>query len=251
MKKKVLIIVFLIMLIISIFQISTLYAIYKTEKSGEYAAEIGAFKIKIYDHTLNEEVVEEYRIPQNKIYYEESPNVIAGKIAPGTKGYFDLEIDAEGSDVSVLVDLIMTAKDETSVDYQITGFESSLFRYNETEEIEETEETIGASSDYELKSVIPLEKIKQGYKERIRVYFRWSNNEKNNELDTKIGESLFSEDRIVSIYMQAKFLQYTGEDITFEEEEEENEEDVIGNQISNTIEDNIDNVVEENIVENG
>ena len=49
--KKILIIIFLIMIIISTYQINSMYALYKTEVSGDYEQQLGIWYIKVNEST--------------------------------------------------------------------------------------------------------------------------------------------------------------------------------------------------------
>lgn len=57
-------------------------------------------------------------------------------------------------------------------------------------------------------SVIPVEKIIQGYKNYIRLYFKWTNVEDNNITDSALAED---ENAKISVPVQINLKQYTGE----------------------------------------
>ena len=75
-------------------------------------------------------------------------------------------------------------------------------------------ETDQITNETELKetishtSVIPVTRINEGYKNYIRIYFKWLNEENNNETDTNLA---ITENAKLSVPLKITLQQYTGE----------------------------------------
>lgn len=127
----------------------------------------------------------------------EGDNVLNGKMAPGTQGYFDIEIDPQDTDTSIL--------------YSIT-FDFS--KINDNFIIESIEEITGGNliktGENSYSKVITLDEINSNVTNIIRVYMKWNNVEENNEEDSKIG---LTKDNFINIPVSVSVNQYLGEPI--------------------------------------
>ena len=125
--KKVLIILFLIMLVVTMFQIINSYALYKNELTGNYETLLGMWLINIneVDISSGTEVVK-FDLPPEYVKTENSDFVAEGKIAPDGQLYFELLLDARKTDVSVRYDIeIGEVEEGKNVEYisELTGLE--------------------------------------------------------------------------------------------------------------------------------
>jgi len=101
--KKLLTILLLIMLIISVFQITNMYALYKEKIQGDYSTLLGLWTIKINETDITSSgQVETFNIADGQLQYLESEYIEAGKIAPDGQAYFDFVIDPSNTDVSIV-----------------------------------------------------------------------------------------------------------------------------------------------------
>ena len=127
----------------------------------------------------------------------EGDNVLNGKMAPGTQGHFDIEIDPQDTDTSIL--------------YSIT-FDFS--KINDNFIIESIEEITGGNliktGENSYSKVITLDEINSNVTNIIRVYMKWNNVEENNEEDSKIG---LTKDNFINIPVSVSVNQYLGEPI--------------------------------------
>ena len=237
--KKLLTILVLIMLIISFFQITSMYALYKEQLQGEYNTLLGAWEIKVNgtDVTTSGQV-ETFTISEDsQLEYLSSEYIQAGKIAPNGQAYFDIVIDPSNTDVSIVyeIDIDTKAISSTNTDVELVDAIEFVSGENYFERQSEDGETEQATNDISYKdgntytSVIPIDKITQGYKNYIRLYFRWKNVtetvsetvvedgeekvvetqvEVNNEEDTILGTTEGSK---LTIPLQINLKQYTGE----------------------------------------
>lgn len=228
--KKLLTILVLIMLIISFFQITSMYALYKEQIQGEYNTLLGAWKIKVNETDVTTSgQVETFTIANDQLGYVDSEYIQAGKIAPNGQAYFDIVIDPANTDVSIIyeIDIDTDALSSTNTDLEFANAiefvsgENYFARQNDDGETEEATNDISYAKDNTYTSVIPIEKITEGYKNYIRLYFKWKNvtettvvdgvttvNETNNVQDSALGTT---ENAKLTIPLQINLKQYTGE----------------------------------------
>ena len=221
--KKLLTILVLIMLIISFFQITRMYALYKEQIQGEYNTLLGAWEIKVNetDVTTSGQVVT-FTIANNQLGYVDSEYIQAGKIAPNGQAYFDIVIDSSNTDVSIVYTINIDTKaiSSTNTDLELVDaieFISgeNYFGQGDDGQTNKTPNVTFAQNGNTYTSVIPIDMITQGYKNYIRLYFKWKNvtgvdTEPNNDLDTTLGET---DGGKITIPLEINLRQYTGEGI--------------------------------------
>jgi len=223
--KKLLTILVLIMLIISFFQITNMYALYKEQLQSDYSTLLGVWSIKVNETDITTSgQTEVFNITDDQLEYIESEYIQAGKIAPDGQAYFDMVIDPANTDVSIVyqIDLGTVATGSNAVTDPDTGAITTPAS-NANIELVSAENYFGQGTDGQTNkttneieftdgnsytSVIPVEMITQGYKNYIRVYFKWVNTESLNETDATLGEIEGSK---ISVPLQINLKQYTGE----------------------------------------
>ena len=209
--KKLLTVLVLIMLIISLFQIANMYALYKDQLKGDYTSLLGVWKIKVngVDISTGEDNAK-FTMTEDNLTYVDSDRVKSQKIAPGSQVYFDIAIDPTNTDVSILYTLNMKFDDVTSAKMKLLKVENYFKKDGETEPITNTD--VKTELDlHQHQAIIPMAKINEKYIDYIRVYFEWENVEANNETDSELGQT---EDAKISIPLEINFKQYTGEVIS-------------------------------------
>ena len=215
--KKLLTILVLIMLIISFFQITSMYALYKEKIEGEYSSMLGVWAIKVNETDITsggQEVV--FNITDDQLQYVNSNYIEAGKIAPDGQAYFDIVIDPTDTDVSIVY-TITTGPTATGSNAGVTPASTA------TIELLSAENYFGQGADGQTNkttndtdfqdgnlytSVIPIDKITGDYKNYIRLYFKWVNDETKNATDSSLAEIA---DSTISVPLQINLKQYTGE----------------------------------------
>ena len=204
--KKLLTILLLIMLIISFFQITRMYALYKDELEGEYANLLGIWSIKVngIDISSGGENLT-FEMTEENLNYLESSTVMDDKIAPGRQATFEIIIDPTNTDVSILYTLNIKLSSITQAKMNLVKVENYFQKEGETEQI--TNETVNTNIE-EHTAVIPIDKINDGYLNHVILYFEWTNLEENNEQDSILGET---EDAKINIPLEINLKQYTGE----------------------------------------
>lgn len=209
--KKLLTVLVLIMLIISLFQIANMYALYKDQLKGDYTSLLGVWKIKVngVDISTGEDNAK-FTMTEDNLTYVDSNRVKSQKIAPGSQVYFDIAIDPTNTDVSILYTLNMKFDDVTSAKMKLLKVENYFKKDGETEQITNTD--VKTELDlHQHQAIIPMAKINEKYINYLRVYFEWENVEANNETDSELGQT---ENAKISIPLEINFKQYTGEVIS-------------------------------------
>ena len=107
-NKRLSIVIFIILTIAIVLIVGYAYAKYVTSKSGEAQAEIAEWNvaINIADNT-DENVEVDLADTRNK--EKEEADVQDGYVAPGTAGMFNIEVNAENSEVSLEYEITMNA----------------------------------------------------------------------------------------------------------------------------------------------
>lgn len=204
--KKLLTIFVLIMLIISFFQITRMYALYKEKLESEYTTLLGAWEIKVNEKPLTAEgQVATFTIAEDQLGYVASEYIQAGKTAPGGEVYFDFVIDPSNTDVSVMYQIDVGPSTGVPATFQVTKAENYFKKDGETDKI--TNDTSNKSENSYI-SVIPVTRINAGYKNYVRLYFKWVNVEANNQTDSTLAET---ENAKLAIPLKITLKQYTGE----------------------------------------
>lgn len=246
--KKLLTIIFLIMLIISFFQITSMYALYKEALESDYSTLLGVWKIKVNetDVVTADGQTSTFTISDDNIGYVGSTHVLQNKIAPGEQAYIDIEIDPADTDVSIVykIDMAETAElyveniSDSNFDFDFGIYptycaegtpvaSATIELVNIVNYFQKAGETTEVTNEEFYKDgniytgIIPVSRIREGYKNYIRLYFEWvnvkvndaENNavETNNAIDTSIGEI---ENAKVKLPISINLKQYTGEVIS-------------------------------------
>lgn len=232
--KKVLTILVLIMLIISFFQITSMYALYKEQIEGDYTTLLGVWAIKVNDVDISSGGQDlKFTIENDQLGYVNSGYIQAGKIAPDGQAYFDILVDPSNTDVS-LVYTINIGTDTTGIEIVEDPEGTGSTSQNELVELTDVIELISVENKFVLQSedgqetqitneeqtnqdgnsyigIMPVDKITEGYKNSLRIYFKWKNVEVNNESDKLLGETAGAK---ILPSVQINIKQYTGEVIS-------------------------------------
>lgn len=197
MNKKILYLLFISFVLITTYEVMDAYGLFESKNKLVVNRNVARWKILINGSNITEE---DFVI--NSINVEGNENVLNGKLAPGVRGYFDVEIDP---------------KADTSIVYSISFDFSQISDSFIVENIEETTSgNLIRTDESTYSKVITLNEIKENKKNNVRVYLKWENKEDNNATDSKIG---LTENNYINIPVSVSAMQYFGEDI---EEYQEN-----------------------------
>lgn len=197
MNKKILYLLFISFVLITTYEVMDAYGLFESKNKIVVNQNVARWKILINGSNITEE---DFVI--NSINVEGNENVLNGKLAPGVRGYFDVEIDPQA---------------DTSIIYSISFDFSQISDSFIVENIEETTSgNLIRTDESTYSKVITLNEIKENKKNNVRVYLKWENKEDNNATDSKIG---LTENNYINIPVSVSAMQYFGEDI---EEYQEN-----------------------------
>lgn len=196
--KKILILVCMCIVLILIYEIIHIYAVFHSEISGNAQFKNGTWNIIINGTEISKGIQTSFVIDQIKT--NENQHVKPGKLAPGLSGSFEIVINPTDTDVSVKYDIILNKENLTNDSFQIDSIQ----------EVQEGN-TLIRTGENTYTGVIPLEKVKSGTTNKIKVEVKWLDNNLNNEQDTQLGSTYNSK---VSIPITVHACQYLGETIT-------------------------------------
>jgi len=194
--KKSLIIITLILLSITIYQIVRTYSLLQSEVSGVANQAIAKWNIELNGEDITNGRTEEIEITDFEFIADS--NVKEGKIAPGVYGMIDVTLDPKDTDVSARYDITLG-----DVGQQPITIESI--------EIVDGTGTLTKTAANTYTGVMNLNKIKNNTaKVTIRVTVLWANDESKNDEDTKIGtQSGYT----LNVPLDVTVTQYLGEEI--------------------------------------
>ena len=193
MKSKILYITCAIMIFVTIYEITNTYGLFESNINMNADSKLATWNILINDTNIGKS--ETFTI--DNFISEEDRTVASGKIAPGTSGYFNININPSTTQVSIRYDLTF---DFSKLD--------NLFTITKVEE--KNGYNLIKTGPNPYSNVITLNEIKENKTNNIRVHIKWNNNEENNDKDTEIG---LTENNTLNIPVSITVLQYSGEKI--------------------------------------
>ena len=193
MKSKILYITCAIMIFVTIYEITNTYGLFESNINMNADSKLATWNILINDTNIGKS--ETFTI--DNYISEEDSTVASGKIAPGTSGYFNININPSTTQVSIRYDLTF---DFSKLD--------NLFTITKVEE--KNGYNLIKTGPNTYSNVITLNEIKENKTNNIRVHIKWNNNEENNDKDTEIG---LTENNTLNIPVSITVLQYSGEKI--------------------------------------
>ena len=175
-KRKFKIILALLALFTCIFKINQTYAKYLESKDGNTDFNIAKWKITVNNKDITQAATMTSIITP---VYLENENIAQGVIAPGSEGYFDLDIDGTETEVSFRYNISITSSKNSIVnDLQITKYQIN----NDT--------PITTNGTSEISNTINYNETNKTVS--IRVYFKWIDGDgesMDNETDTNASLS--------------------------------------------------------------
>ncbi len=191
--KKVLILIFLLLLSALAYELSVSYALFESEKEIVVNSDIGKWDISVNGDSINETTT----FNVNSVQVSNEPNVRPNYFAPGTNGYFTIEIDPGETDVSIYFEIVCRTDMINNPNIHLTRIEN----VGKSDLV-----PVGA---FTYAGVIPLSDIQNEVNTTLKFYITWDNNDNNNEIDSLYGDSSADFD----LPMQITFRQYLGETV--------------------------------------
>lgn len=191
MNRRILYLLCAIGLFVTIYEITKSYGLFETNNNLSVESSVGKWNIMVNGTNIKNS--ETFTV--NSINIVDSDNVLNGKLAPGSRGYFDIVIDRTDS--------------STSIKYDVTFDFSNLSDSFVVDDISLTNGgTLYRTGEYTYTGIIMLNEESSN---TIRTYIKWENNEDNNEEDSEIGKVA---DNKINIPITVDVIQYTGEVIS-------------------------------------
>lgn len=224
LSSKIKILAFLMCVITLISTVNTTYSRYVSASEGVVTTNLARWQIFINSQNVTENYGSS--ITFNPII-EPNEHVAANKIAPSSKGYFDIAIDPTNVDVSFTYDITFNIPEDSIItDIKVTDY--VIVEGNEiTEESSLTKISVDNNT---LSDVSYYDNTKPFSPFVIRVYFSWIDNENetmNDVSDSNIGNMIANgEITNFELGVNINFKQYVGEILDEEDETQNNIEPI-------------------------
>lgn len=210
MKFKIRLLLFVLFLSLFLVAAKSTYARYATSTTGEANLNMAQWQISVN----NQNITENYNTQLSFTpVIEENENVKSGTVAPGSTGYFDIQINPEKVDVSFSYNIMLQLPEDSVVsDLKITHYAiiPSGQGDNSIQKIPYT----GSS----IENVLKYDNQTSNFKFSpftVRVYFEWYDGQDNlmdDAADTEVSQKVNnSEDVNFNILASLSFKQYNGE----------------------------------------
>ena len=209
MKTRIKIMLVFMSLALTVSLMSNTYSRYVADTTGSLEVQFAKWKILVNENDITSGNVSSIELTP---VVDENENVAKNKLAPSSKGYFDIEIDPTDVEVSFDYEISLEVLNENIPDLLVTKY--SLIK-GDTDLDKDTIE-MNDIVDNVISGTFRYKNVASGSDEvfafepfTIRVYFEWIDNEEvstmSDEADTQIG--LNAENYTLQIKANIKFEQ--------------------------------------------
>ena len=210
LKFKMRLLLFLIFLGLFLTTAKATYARYATATAGKANLTMAQWQISINNQNITENYSTELIFTP---VIEKNENVKDGTIAPGSNGYFDIQINPEKVDVSFTYDIMLQLPEDSIVrDLKITSY-AVVQQGQEDEQVQ-----IIPYSGSMIENIMKYDNNTDNFKFSpfiVRIFFEWYDGPDNlmDDLeDTQLSQMANSEEDIsFNILASLNFKQYNGE----------------------------------------
>lgn len=203
MNRKFKIILLILSLSLTLSYMSNTYSRYVADTTGNLEVLFAKWQILVNGQDIEKETTSSIQLTP---VIDANENVAAGKLAPSSKGHFDIVINPENVDVSFEYAIKLAVLNENMPDLMITQYsilDNDYVEGQTTLDINNiTNNEIAGSFDYT-----------QGQKYEpftVRVYFEWydgDDGQMDDEADTAVVTSLTNENDSLDIKAEIQFKQ--------------------------------------------
>ena len=187
--------------LIGIYLLIGSYGLFESERTNTSQIDIAKWQVKVNNDSIDGSTS---KFTVDNINWDSSPNVKEGKIAPGGSGYFDIVIDPNDTDVSIIY----------NITFDFSNLDEDQFQIDEIIELDN--KPIVHTDTYTYSNIMTLDDINNNETNTIRVYLSWVNDENNNEKDSDLGKVY---NNSIEIPITVEILQYMdGDTLTSIEE---------------------------------
>jgi len=194
MKKRLWIVVS-VSFLITIFLITSTFALFESESDGEVELGIAKWNIDVNNNNITSGLTESFTI--DEFNYSASNNIEDNYIAPGRNGYFEIVINPNDTEVAIRYDITFDV--DTSYQENLGYTVSALGGYTATRTAEQT-----------YTGIISLSQIASHNPVTLRINIEWLDIEAYNESDTALG---LEKDNKIMFPITIHLEQYLGEAI--------------------------------------
>lgn len=202
--KKTWLLIGILMLAFTIYEIATSYAKYLSETEGTAEKSSGAWEITVN----NEDIVTgstQKTFTIGQLTFLPNQYVADGVMAPASIGFFDITINPSGTSVAIRFDV--------NIDSTGLGINDAIIidsAYKVVNGVEVQNSMIKTSADT-YTGTMTLAEVNSNQTTTIRVYVKWEQTGLNDEEDTEIGDQ---RDINLDLPVYLTVSQYSGETIT-------------------------------------
>lgn len=200
MNKQTVWTIIITILVISLLtaEIIYTYSLFETNTTLSTSNDIAKWNIKVNNNMITGSNVSSNVFEIGSINWESGGHVTSGKAAPGSRGYFEIEIDPTNTDVSFVYEITIDTEELENEEFKI----SNVRELNENYFIR--------TGEYTYVGIARLEENKNGEKYNIKIEIVWNNNEENNESDYVLGTKAEME---VDLPIEIELSQYLGTEV--------------------------------------
>lgn len=207
MKLRLKILFILVTLAITVSLMSSTYSRYVADTTGNLEGQFANWKILVNENDITNG--NSSSIQLTPVIYN-NDNVASNKIAPSSKGYFDIVVDASNVEVSFDYEVTLDILNENIPDLLISEYSILNNNVNEDDDTVERISVVDNKIVGTLKYKNPATSSDDVFMFEpftIRVFFEWYDGETatmSDEMDTLIGTS---ENEVLQIQANIKFVQ--------------------------------------------
>ncbi len=207
MKLRLKILFILVTLAITVSLMSSTYSRYVADTTGNLEGQFANWKILVNENDITNG--NSSSIQLTPVIYN-NDNVANNKIAPSSKGYFDIVVDASNVEVSFDYEVTLDILNENIPDLLISEYSILNNNVNEDDDTVERISVVDNKIVGTLKYENPATSSDDVFMFEpftIRVFFEWYDGETatmSDEMDTLIGTS---ENEVLQIQANIKFVQ--------------------------------------------
>jgi len=186
--------------ILTFFLLVVTYGIFESNIFRDVNMKIATWEVEINGTVVTNE---QKKFNMEDIKWNNSENVLEGKVAPGMDGYFDIVIDPKNTDVSIRYDI--------TYDIDYLNEINTAFKVTKVEELNGYELVLTDKNTYT--GIVDLESNKIY---TIRTYIKWEDNVEYNDNDYQLGTTTALFELPINInvtqYLGEEIIEYKGED---------------------------------------
>lgn len=185
MSNKIKLLAVLMIVSCALCLISNTYSRYVADTTGNVELSFTKWQILVNEADITNNSSSEIAVTPTIL---DNPNIAANKIAPSSKGYFDIDIDSSNVELSYDYTITLNVENENIPDLMITKYSILDSNYKDGDEIQ-----VNNIEGNTISSTLNYDKTKENFKFEpftIRIYFEWfegQDEKMDDSKDTEVG----------------------------------------------------------------